>query len=160
MRLEGAAHEFPDHLGFTEAPTLAVAQHLPRIGTPLTSSPGDPPKSHSQARVASLSAAVCDVRQTNRLLACVPQAVGSLSEKLVEPLLFQHWDDSTQCAIWIASDGTHVRCVTVTGLSVLEMADMWVSFGERISRARFNLSAQLVRDIIEAEIDVPVALVN
>jgi len=71
-----------------------------------------------------------------------------------------YWDDSTQCASWIASDGAHVRCVTVTGLLVLEMADMWVSFGERISRARFNLSAQLVRDIIEAEIDVPVALVN
>jgi hypothetical protein len=40
------------------------------------------------------------------------------------------------------------------------MADMWVSFGQRISRAKFNLSPQLVRDIIEAEIDVPVALVN
>lgn len=90
----------------------------------------------------------------------MPHAAGTLGEKLGEPLLFQHWDDSTQRAIWIASDGTHVRCVTVTGLSVLEMADMWVSFGERISRARFNLSVQLVRDIIEAEIDVAVALVN
>jgi hypothetical protein len=89
----------------------------------------------------------------------VPQA-SALREKLAEPLLFQHWDDSTQRAIWIASDGTHVRCVTVTGLSVLEMGDMWVSFGERISRAKLNLSPQLVRDIIEAEIDVSVALVN
>lgn len=79
---------------------------------------------------------------------------------MAEPLLFQHWDDSTERAIWIASDGTHVRCVTVAGLSVLEMADMWVSFGERISRARFNLSPQLVREIIEAEIDVSVELVN
>lgn len=75
-------------------------------------------------------------------------------------MLFQHWDDATQRAIWIASDGIHVRCITVTGLSVLEMGDMWVSFGERISRARFNLSPQLVRDIIEAEIDVAVSLVN
>jgi hypothetical protein len=89
----------------------------------------------------------------------VPEA-GALREKLTEPLLFQHWDEPTQRAIWIASDGTHVRCVTVTGLSVFEMADMWVSFSERISRARFNLSPQLVRDIIEAEIDVSVALVN
>jgi len=84
----------------------------------------------------------------------------TLGEKLGEPLLFQHWDDSTERAIWIASDGIQVRCVTVTGLSVLEMADMWVSFGERISRAKFDLSAQLVRDIIEAEIDVSVSLVN
>lgn len=114
----------------------------------------------TQARVSSLSAAVRNAPETARLLARVPHAAGPLSEKLAEPLLFQHWDQSTQCAIWIASDGTHVRCVTVTGLSVLEMADMWVSFGERISRARFNLTPQLLRDIIEAEIDVPVALVH
>ena len=110
--------------------------------------------------MSSLSAAVCNGPETARLLARVPEAAGTLGGKLQEPLLFQHWDDSTQRAIWIASDGIRVRCVTVTGLSVVEMADMWVSFGERISRARFNLSPQLVREIIEAEIDVPVSLVN
>jgi len=157
---KGAAHDFGDHVGLAETPTIAAAYPPPRIGLPLTSSPRRSPKSNLQARVSSLSAAICNAPETTRLLARVPQAAGSLSEKLTEPLLFQHWDDSTQCAIWIASDGTRVRCVTVAGLSVLEMADMWVSFGERISRARFNLSAQLVRDIIEAEIDVPVALVN
>jgi hypothetical protein len=94
------------------------------------------------------------------VLARVPQAAGSLGSKLTEPMLFQHWDDSTQHAIWIASDGIRVRCITITGLSVLEMGDMWISFNERISRARFNLSPQLVRDIIEAEIDVAVSLVN
>ena len=83
-----------------------------------------------------------------------------IREKLTEPLLFQHWDELTQRAIWIASDGSQVRCVTVTGLSVQEMADMWVSFNVRIQRVAFNLSPQLVRDIIEAEIDVSVALVN
>lgn len=89
----------------------------------------------------------------------MPQA-REISEKLTEPLLFQHWDELTQRAIWIASDGSHVRCVTVTGLSAHEMADMWLSFNERIIRAAFNLSPQLVREIIEAEIDVSVALVN
>jgi hypothetical protein len=113
-----------------------------------------------QARVSSLSAEICNGPETARLLARVPQAAVTLSEKLAEPLLFQHWDDFMQCAIWIASDGTHARCITVTGLSGLEMADMWVSFGERILRAKLNLSPQLVRDIIEAEIDVSVALVN
>ena len=110
--------------------------------------------------MSSLSAALCNGPETARLLAHVPGAEGTLGEKLGEPLLFQHWDDSTQRAIWIASDGIRVRCVTVTGLSVLEMADMWVSFGERISRAKFNLSPQLVREIIEAEIEVSVLLVN
>lgn len=158
--LKGAAYEFDDHFDIAEIPAIATAAGPPRVGFPLTSSPGHRRKSKSHARVSSLSAAICNVPETARLLARVPEAAGSLSARLSEPLLFQHWDDSTQCAIWIASDGTHVRCVTVTGLSVLEMGDMWVSFGERISRARFNLSAQLVREIIEAEIDVPVALVN
>jgi hypothetical protein len=112
-----------------------------------------------QTRITSLSAALSDVPETTRLLATVPQA-GAIRDKLAEPLLFQHWDELTQRAIWIASDGSHVRCVTVTGLSGLEMADMWVSFNERLSRARFNLSPQLVREIIEAEIDVSVVLVN
>ena len=158
--LKGAAHEFGDHVGLAQTPTIAAAYRLPRIGSTLTFSSRHALKSNSQARVSSLSAAICNVSETTRLLARVPQAAGSLSQKLAEPLLFQHWDDSTQCAVWIASDGTHVRCVTVTGLSMLEMADMWMSFGERVLRARFNLSAQLVRDIIEAEIDVSVALVN
>jgi len=89
----------------------------------------------------------------------VPQVL-NFRDKLGEPLLFQHWDDHTQRAIWIASDGNQVRCITVAGLTVHEMADMWLSFNQRISRAHFNLSPQLVREIIEAEIDVSVALVN
>ncbi|HET9108700.1 MAG TPA: hypothetical protein VFN79_16080 [Steroidobacteraceae bacterium] len=97
--------------------------------------------------------------ETARLLAAAPHAA-EIRPRLVEPLLFQHWDELTQRAIWIASDGSHARCVTVTGLSTSEMADMWVSFNERLSRAKFNLSPQLVREIIEAEIDVPVVLVN
>ena len=92
--------------------------------------------------------------ETSRLLAEVPQ-LGQIRDKLAEPLLFQNWDELTQRAIWIASDGSQVRCVTVTG-----MVDMGVSFNERLSRAKFNLSPQLVREIIEAEIDVSVALVN
>ena len=37
---------------------------------------------------------------------------------------------------------------------------MWLSFNVRISQAKFNLLPQLVREIIEAEIDVSVTLVN
>ncbi len=92
-------------------------------------------------------------------MAAAPQAA-EIRGRLMEPLLFQHWDELTQRAIWIASDGSRARCVIVTGLSTPEMADMWVSFNERLSRAKFNLSPQLVREIIEAEIDVSVVLVN
>lgn len=140
--------------------TCAPAHRRRPVGRPLNRRHHPRSRVRSEARVSSLSAAIRNAPETARLLARVPLAADTLSEKLAEPLLFQHWDESTQCAIWIASDGTHVRCVTVTGLSVLEMADMWVSFGERISRARFNLSPQLLRDIIEAEIDISVALVN
>jgi len=116
-------------------------------------------KDRAQTRIASLSAALSSVPETARLLAEVPQ-LDQIRDKLAEPLLFQHWDELAQRAIWIASDGSQVRCVTVTGLSVHEMADMWLSFNQRLSRAGFNLSPQLVREIIEAEIDVSVALVN
>jgi hypothetical protein len=116
-------------------------------------------QTRAQTRIASLSAAISNVLETSRLLAEVPQ-LGEIREQLAQPLLFQHWDEPTQRAIWVASNGNQVRCVTVTGLSVHEMADMWVSFNERLSRAKFNLSPQLVREIIEAEIDVSVALVN
>ena len=133
-----------------------------RTGRSLTSDAGRPQAAlqiRSQTRITSLSAAISNVLETTRLLAVAPQ-LAQIREKLTEPLLFQHWDELTQRAIWIASDGSHVRCVTVTGLSVHEMADMWMSFNERLSRAKFNLSPQLVREIIEAEIDVSVALVN
>lgn len=94
-----------------------------------------------------------------RLCLAIPPLT-EIRDKLSRPLLFQHWDDSAQSAIWIASDGDDVRCVTVSGLSVAEMGAIWISFNERLSRANFDISAQLVRDIIEAEIDVVVALVN
>src|SRR6478672_1705330 len=101
--LKGAAHAFGDQVGLPEIPSIAGAYRPPRVGSSLTSSPGHPLRSSSQARVSSLSAAICDVPETTRLLARVPQAADSLSEKLAEPLLFQHWDDSAQCAIWIVS---------------------------------------------------------
>jgi hypothetical protein len=93
------------------------------------------------------------------LLAAAPLAA-QIRGRLIEPLLFQHWDELAQRAIWISSDGSQARCVTVSGLSTSEMADLWVSFYERLSRAKFNLSPQLVREIIEAEMDVSVVLVN
>jgi hypothetical protein len=42
----------------------------------------------------------------------------------------------------------------------LPFTDLWVSFNDGISRAQFSISPQLVRDIIEARICVPVELVN
>ena len=117
------------------------------------------PLKRPQTRISSQSAAVSNPAETTRLLAETPHAA-EIRARLIEPLLFQHWDELAQRAIWIASDGTQARCVTVTGLSTSEMADMWVSFNERLSRAKFNLSPQLVREIIEAEIDVSVVLVN
>jgi hypothetical protein len=94
-----------------------------------------------------------------RLLAAVPHG-GELRGRLAEPLLFQHWDEPSQSAFWVASDGAAVRCVTVTGLTMKEMGDIWINFYDRISRARFLISPQLVREIIEAETDTAVELVN
>ena len=61
--------------------------------------------SRSRPRLASNAA--CSSPETTRLLAEVPQAE-AIREKLAEPLLFQHWNELTERAIWIASDGSHV----------------------------------------------------
>jgi hypothetical protein len=99
------------------------------------------------------------VLATERLLGTVPYG-GELRALLIEPLLFQHWDEVTERAFWVASDGTEVRCVTIAGLGALQMADLWVKFNDRISRAQFTISPQLVREVIEARMRVPVELVN
>ncbi len=41
-----------------------------------------------------------------------------------------------------------------------QMGEIWVNFNDRLSRARFAISPQLVREIIEAEIDAGVEFVN
>jgi hypothetical protein len=109
--------------------------------------------------VASTSAHLSNVLAMERLLELVPFG-GELRALLIEPLLFQHWDDATERAFWLASDGAEVRCVTITGLGALQMADLWSRFHDGISRAQFNISPQLVREIIEARMRVSVELVN
>lgn len=113
----------------------------------------------ARPRVASTSAHLSNVLATERLLGTVPYG-GELRALLIEPLLFQHWDDATERAFWLASDGTEVRCVTIVGLGALQMADLWVKFNDGILRAEFNISPQLVRKIIEARFRTPVELVN
>jgi hypothetical protein len=111
------------------------------------------------ARVASASADISDAGATARLLAGVPHG-DELRDRLAEPLLFQHWDEPSQSAFWIASNGAEIRCVTVTGLTMKEMGEIWINVNDRLSRAHFAISPQLVREVIEAEIDVGVELVN
>jgi hypothetical protein len=106
-----------------------------------------------------VSADISNTGATARLLAAIPHG-GELRNRLAEPLLFQHWDESSQSAFWVTSDGSAVRCVTVTGLTMKEMGEIWINFYDRLSRARFVISPQLVREIIEAEMDVPVELVH
>ena len=110
-------------------------------------------------RVSSQSAVIADDHEVDRLLAAVPYGE-KIRDRLGERLLFQHWDDAGQRAIWVSSDGDVARCVMVSGLSPQEMAGIWIGFNERLERASFHLSAQLVRDIIETEMDASVVLVH
>lgn len=93
------------------------------------------------------------------MLADVPYGE-KIRGQLGERLLFQHWDDASQRAIWVSSDGDIARCVVVSGLSPAEMSQIWIGFNERMERASFNLSPGLVREIIEMEIDLQVVLVH
>jgi hypothetical protein len=145
-----------DRLG---APVCTLGGRDQTLSSVAPSREGLPELHAARPRVASSSAHLSNVIATERLLGAVPFG-GELRALLIEPLLFQHWDDATERAFWLASDGTEVRCVIITGLGALQMADLWVKFNDRISRAQFNISPQLVREIIEARMRVAVELVN
>jgi hypothetical protein len=113
----------------------------------------------SDVKVASVSVEIADARATRRLLADIPHSQ-PIRRHLTRTLVFHHWDESTQRAFWVTGDGTRLRCVTASGLTGMEMAEIVSSCSYQAARATFALSPQLISRIIEAEMDVVVGLVN
>jgi hypothetical protein len=89
----------------------------------------------------------------------LPRAA-EIRAKLATPLLARHWDKATQRSFWLMSDGVGVRCLTVTGLNAKEVAAIGARVETHTRRTDFDLSAQAMREIIEAEIDVSVEFVH
>jgi hypothetical protein len=109
--------------------------------------------------VASVSAAITDTQAVRRLLATIPHS-RQIRPHLSETFFFHHWDDRTQRAFWVTSDGSCLRCVTVAGLTAFEMVEIVTSDSYGVARETFDVSPQLIRSILEAEMDVAVTLIN
>jgi hypothetical protein len=110
-------------------------------------------------RIASISAPVADIAATCRMLVGLRSA-GRIRKNLSAPLFVRQWQEATERSFWITSDGATALCLTVSGLTADETAAVGRSFDERRSFVEFALSASTMRDIIEAELDVVVELVN
>lgn len=113
----------------------------------------------NSATIASASASLANENATGRLLGNLPHAA-EIRTRLATPLFAQHWDKATQRSFWVMSDGVGVRCLTVSGLSAKEIDAIGARIVTHTHRGAFDLSPQVMREIIEAEIDVAVEFVH
>jgi hypothetical protein len=109
--------------------------------------------------VASVSAQVANVAATCRMLEGLRHAQ-RIRKNLSRPLFVRQWHQATERSFWITSDGSTALCLTVSGLTADQTATIGKSFDERRVYTELPLSACTMRDIIEAELDVAVSLVN
>jgi hypothetical protein len=112
-----------------------------------------------ETRISSARARVADGGALYRLLEDVPQAE-EIRARLAAPFFTRRWHQLTERSFWIASDGTTVLCLTVSGLSADEMVAVWVSFDDYRKRSGFTLSAHSLSEVIQAELGLSVELVN
>jgi hypothetical protein len=113
----------------------------------------------NSATIASASASLANENATGRLLGTLPHAA-EIRARLATRLFAQHWDKETQRSFWVMSDGVGVRCLTVSGLNAKEIAAIGARVVSHTNRGDFDLSPQVMREIIEAEIDVAVEFVH
>jgi hypothetical protein len=106
-----------------------------------------------ETRIASTRARVADPSALNRLLDEVPGG-DEIRHELFRPYFTRRWQQSMQRSFWIASDGTTVTCLTVSGLDVNEMVAVWLTFDDYRRRPGFTLSACSLGEIIRAELGI------
>ncbi len=106
-----------------------------------------------ETRIASTRARVADPLALNRLLGEVPGG-DEIRDELSRPYFTRRWQQSMQRSFWIASDGTTVICLTVSGLDVDEMVAVWLTFDDYRRRPGFTLSAHSLSEIIRAELGI------
>jgi hypothetical protein len=110
-----------------------------------------------ETRITSAQALVADPTALMRLLDEVPDA-GEICPELSKPYFTRRWRHSDQHSYWIASNGTTVLCLTLTGLELDEVIALWLSFDDYRRRPGFTLSAGSLSKIIETELGLSVEL--
>lgn len=109
--------------------------------------------------ISTTHALVADGVALRRLLDEVPDAE-EIRIELDKPYFTRRWQHSISRSFWITSDGTTAVCLTLRGLDLEETVALWVCFDQHRRRAGFNLSAQTLSQIIEAEIGLTVEIEN
>jgi len=110
-------------------------------------------------RITSTRARVADPLALNRLLGEVPQGE-EIRHELSRPYFTRRWQQSMQRSFWIASDGTTVICLTVSGIEADEMVAVYLSFDDYRRRPGFTFSARSLSEIILAELDIDAEVEN
>lgn len=93
----------------------------------------------------------------DRLLEPLPEAE-ELRVRLRRPLFVRAWDADAQRDYWVQSDGMHVRCLTLSGLTLRQAAAVRVRWDAL--RAKPALTAERLADLIAEETGAPVTLVG
>ncbi|HTX23821.1 MAG TPA: hypothetical protein VMD03_04125 [Steroidobacteraceae bacterium] len=112
-----------------------------------------------ETRIASTRARVTDPLALNRLLGEVPGG-DEIRHELSRPYFTRRWQQSMQRSFWIASDGTTVTCLTISGLDVDELVAIWISFDDYRRRPGFTFSARGLSDIIHSELGIAAEIEN
>jgi hypothetical protein len=104
-------------------------------------------------RISSIRVCVADPLGLSRLLGEVPQGE-ELREELSRPYFTRRWQQSKLRSFWIASDGTTVTCLTVSGLEVDESLAVWFGFDDYCRRPGFAFSANGLSQVIRTELGI------
>ena len=109
--------------------------------------------------ISTTRALVADGVALDQLLDELPDAE-EIRTELDKPYFTRRWQQSMSRSFWITSDGTIAVCLTLIGLDLDETVALWLCFDAHRRRAGFNLSAQTLSQIIEAEIGLTVEIEN
>lgn len=104
--------------------------------------------------VRHVAAPVTDAAALDRLLAPLPEA-SELRPRLMRAFFARAWDVKLQCDYWVRSDGAHVVCFTIRGLTLQQAAAVRVRWD---AKRRRKLSQEALADVIAAHIGCSVTL--
>lgn len=93
----------------------------------------------------------------DRLLAPLPEGE-DLKPRLGAPFFARAWDAGARLDHWIASDGARVVCLTVSGLTLKQAAEVRVRWDA--AHARAELTEEALADLIAAQTGSPVTLMG
>jgi len=107
--------------------------------------------------ISSRHALVADGMALRRLLGEVPDAA-DIKTEFDKPYFSWRWQHIPSRRFWLTSDGTTVVCLTLSGLGLEETIAPWICFDVHRWRSGLSLSAEILSEVIRAEIGLIVEI--